>query len=172
MKNILLLILGLIMGFAIDAWLQPHKGSGTAEMTRDTIWDTIAFYQPIPKDSMVLRYQTIALPLAKLGNEMPDSCPDQENMGAITAFLDRDSVQLEIPITQKHYTDTAYEAWVSGWQPSLDSLKVFPRTIRTTETIHARPKRWGLGISAGAAMTPRGAEPYIGIGIHYSIAAF
>lgn len=50
-----------------------------------------------------------------------------------------DSV-VKLPITQKHYTkDSIYDAWVSGVNPSLDSIKtynnVYREVITKTETI-------------------------------------
>ena len=83
-----------------------------------------------------------------------------------------DSVFVEIPITQRVYADTTYTAWVSGFRPCLDSIEVYPRTryITTTiETTQWKTKRWGLGISAGASYTPKGVQPYIGVGVQYNI---
>ena len=81
---------------------------------------------------------------------------------------------VEIPITQKIYQDSTYQAWVSGYKPSLDSIQVFQpittitRTITTTE-VKYKAKRWGVGVQAGIGITPTKVEPYIGIGVTYNI---
>ena len=39
-----------------------------------------------------------------------------------------DSV-VKLPMTQKHYKeDSLYDAWVSGYKPSLDSIRVYGKT--------------------------------------------
>lgn len=49
-------------------------------------------------------------------------------------FVNNDLI---IPRTQKYYKDPRYEAWVSGYNPKLDSVNVFsPVTIKTvTNTV-------------------------------------
>jgi len=49
-------------------------------------------------------------------------------------FVDNDLV---IPISQRYYKDNRFEAWVSGYNPRLDSLNIFaPTQIRTiTNTV-------------------------------------
>lgn len=39
-----------------------------------------------------------------------------------------------IPITQRYYKGDSYEAWISGYKPSLDSLNVFNKTVTNTVT--------------------------------------
>ena len=54
-------------------------------------------------------------------------------------FVNNDLI---IPRTQKYYKDPRYEAWVSGYNPRIDSVNVFsPVTIKTvTNTYVKRPK--------------------------------
>lgn len=129
-------------------------------VSRDTI---PAFIDaPIPKDSIILRYETIKVPvLDTIRTTVADT-------------LSIDSIAVEIPITQKIYQDSTYQAWVSGYKPSLDSIRVFQpittitRTITNTE-VKYKSKRWGIGVQAGIGLTPNKIEPHIGIGIHYNI---
>lgn len=79
-----------------------------------------------------------------------------------------------LPITQKAYKDSTYEAWVSGYMPSLDSIRVFQPMTTVTNTItntevRYRQKRWGLGVQVGVGVTPSKIEPYIGIGVTYNL---
>lgn len=40
---------------------------------------------------------------------------------------------IQLPIERKYYTnDSTYEAWVSGYNPNLDSIKTFPKIVNRT----------------------------------------
>lgn len=86
-----------------------------------------------------------------------------------------DSVAVEIPIEQRHYAGEDYDAWVSGYQPTLDSLNIYRpvTTVKETQTVTRwRTRRWGLSVGAGAALTPRGVEPGIFVGVSYTFYSF
>lgn len=87
---------------------------------------------------------------------------------------ERDSMAVEIPITQKRYEGDDYRAWVSGYEPSLDSIYVFPKTTVIHERSYKPPNKWHIGITGGYGygFKSKQAEPYIGIGITYSIFSF
>ena len=87
----------------------------------------------------------------------------------------RDTVLLK---EHKLYKDSLYEAWVSGYEPSLDSICVFPVTKTITNTITntvietkevKKKTPFGIGIQAGYGY-PHGA--YVGIGISYNFIRF
>ena len=82
----------------------------------------------------------------------------------------RDTIEVEIPITERTYLDEEYKAIVQGYNPILKSIEVYPRTayITTTETIKER-KRWGvsIGIQGGYGITPKGYQPYAGVGVSF-----
>lgn len=125
---------------------------------RDTIIDTITYPQPIPVDSIIIRYTTVKLPIKDtIYFKEPDTARN-------------DSIVVEIPITQKTYQDSIYQAWVSGYKANLDSIYVFPKTIIITNRIHEIPKRWGLGVQVGIGCNwSHKIQPYIGIGVSYNI---
>lgn len=81
-----------------------------------------------------------------------------------------DSVLVEVPIVEREYKSEEYYAVVGGYDPYLKSIEVYPRTsyITTTETIKQR-KRWGvtLGVQGGYGFTPKGWQPYAGVGISF-----
>ena len=115
---------------------------------RDTVvvYDTIPHYYPVPKDSAVVKYVTRYLRRTDTVeqfiavNNMTDHFADTSNMIAV-----------EVPITSKHYSCKDYDAWVSGYEPSLDSIKVYQRTEYITErvTISKPPNKWELDAMAG-----------------------
>ncbi len=83
-------------------------------------------------------------------------------------------VPVLVPISRKVYEGEDYRAVVSGFRASLDTLDIFRKTQTVTNTVVQRvevpgkPKRWGIGVSAGYALTPQGMKPYIGAGIQYN----
>jgi hypothetical protein len=87
-------------------------------------------------------------------------------------------VPVLVPISRKVYEGEDYRAVVSGFRVSLDTLDIFRKTQTVTNTVVQRvevpgkPKRWGIGVSAGYALTPQGVKPYIGAGISYSFITF
>lgn len=127
------------------------------------VYDTIYVEVPVPVDSVVLRYVTEKLPVATSDTLYAENYAQKELENI------RDSSTVVMPITQKHYADSTYEAWVSGYNPELDSIKVFNMTEFVTTTIKQRPKRFGIGIQAGCGATTKGALPYIGVGISYNL---
>lgn len=83
-------------------------------------------------------------------------------------------VPVLVPISRNVYEGEDYRAVVSGFRASLDTINIFRKTQTVTNTVVQRvevpgkPKRWGIGVSAGYALTPQGVKPYIGAGIQYN----
>lgn len=144
------------------------------DSVRDTVRavyvDTVRIVQPVARDSVVLRYIKVRVPRADSVNDTLGG--RYKNSGEI--YKNNDSAEVEIPITQKKYSDTTYTAWVSGFRPALDSIHVYPRheVVTVTNTVRGKPKRWGVGVHAGYGVTPHGLQPYIGVGVNYSILDF
>ena len=94
------------------------------------------------------------------------------------SIIVKDDSLLVLPMQQRHYKGNDYEAWVSGYRPALDSIRVFPETRYITKEVKVqrKPTRWGIGIQAGYGVSlPDGrpqAAPYIGIGISYNFIRF
>lgn len=143
---------------------QRNHVEDNSEKTNETVYDTIPIFidTPIPRDSIVIRYETVKVPVY-------DTIRAHH---ADTLFSD--SATIILPITQKVYKDSTYEAWVSGYMPALDSIRIFQPTTTITNTItntkiRYKQKRWGLGVQSGIGITLGKIEPYIGIGISYNI---
>ena len=166
MKQFLYIVAAFLAGCIVTSILfTEQKARQAAEPTvvTQTIYDTLPYPYPVPRDSVVLRYETKLLPIDK-----PLHIGEEENFITKT-----DSVNVVIPITQIEYADSTYHAWVSGYSAKLDSIYVFPRHDITTIIQPApKPKRWSIGINAGYGITPTGAQPYIGIGVSYSLFSF
>ena len=78
-----------------------------------------------------------------------------------------DSVAVEVPVESREYAGEGYRAYVSGWQPRLDSLvlerPVYAATV--AQPVAARTRRFSIALQAGYGMTPRGLLPYVGVGV-------
>ena len=115
------------------------------EWKRDTIYE--------PKDSIIYKVKPVYLAVHDT-TEISDT---------VTV---RDSVLVEVPITEKTYTGENYRAVVRGFEPELVDIWVKQRTITIT-----RPYRehWAftVGPQAGYGITPKGLQPYAGIGVTF-----
>ena len=76
----------------------------------------------------------------------------------------------------KEYQDSNYYAKVSGVAPRLDEIRVYPRTIYQTEYIYRditqKPKRWGIGLSAGYGLGKNGITPVLAVTVNYNLWQF
>lgn len=175
---IVLLIIALILGVRFNTETETDN-----EITeRTTFIDTIPFYMPVPKDSVVIRYVTEKLPKteSKLTDNVKKSpqngekLPEVHKIGEILCEdeIFPDSVEVVVPITQTVYEDSSYTAYVSGYRAQLDSVIFRQKKETVTITKWKPPKRWNIGIQAGYGATRHGMEPYIGIGISYNLFSF
>ncbi len=175
---------------------------GAVTETKETTVDTIPYFAPMPKSELATGTHRYTLPICRFfagrsvrgdgclgggsgGEPRQRSEDDSISVDTISSSLfygtgaggeprcSSDSAIVELPIIQRHYADSAYEAWVSGpVDPRLDSLRVFAPTTIITKRQWKSPKRWHIGVTAGYGYGAKGFQPYIGVGITYSIVSF
>ncbi len=87
-----------------------------------------------------------------------------------------DTTFVRLPKERKEYLGVDYRAVVSGYQPSLDLIQVFPETKTITQTVSAPPRKrshWSIALQAGYGMTLQSNRitplSYIGAGLSYNI---
>lgn len=140
-------ILCLLCGFFVAKGMYDRPLDES--VSRDTVilHDTVPEYLPAPKDSVRTKYVTRWLPRDTssrvdhfIGANNMDHYADTSKMIAV-----------EVPITSKHYGSKDYDAWVSGFEVSLDSIKVYKETQYITEvrTISKPPNKWELDLIGG-----------------------
>lgn len=159
---ILLLLVGFIGGYEVT-----RQSREEPEIITDTIyvkhWDTIRIEQPVEVVRTIVRYDTLTR--IKIVNITDDE---------LLKKLDSLNLQIEIPIEQAIYKDSVetakYEAYVSGYKATLDSINIECQQIETiiTKTERIPARRIGFGIQAGFGYTGK-VSPYIGIGIQYKL---
>lgn len=153
MKN-LIYILGLIIG-AFLLSLFWRRCADSTEVVTDTIFKVIKVDRPIVRESTIVRYEVVQLPIA--------------NDTICVSDTIKDSVFVEVPIEQKVYSDSNYTAWVSGYRPRLDSISITHMEVSFHNKLvnNKGSKRLFIGIQVGYGITPRGMQPYLGLGVSY-----
>ena len=97
-----------------------------------------------------------------------------ERFDTIRDTVDGNPIYLPVPISSYPFTDdSTYLIDMEGYNVKARSIEVYPRTITQTVIerieVPAKPKRWGIGVSAGGALTPHGVQPYIGVEVQYNL---
>lgn len=156
---VLLAISGAVLGWWLRGLTQPKPVEPVIQ--KDTLYlrDTVEVDRPIPQPYPVyLHSDTVRL-----------------------VTTQHDTVEVMVPMEQKHYSDSLYDAYVSGFKPSLDSLRIYQTTkvVTITEIVKVpEKKRWGIGVQAGMGVQygtihkQMDVGPYIGVGISYNILSF
>ena len=168
MKEWLKVIITVLAGIFVGAYVRECQScrvrtADPTECVTDTftVYDTIPYHAPVQQSELVTGSRRYTLPtycFISVGGQPRCS---------------GDSEIVELPIIQRHYADSTYEAWVSGpIDPKLDSLRVFASTTIVTKREWKPPKRWHIGPTIGCGFTPKGFQPYIGVSITYSIISF
>lgn len=79
-----------------------------------------------------------------------------------------DSVEVHVPVTQTVCRGDAYRAVLSGHMAVLDTIEIFQQhsTLVRTKTVR---QRVSIGLQGGYGLTPKGFQPYIGVGVSVRI---
>jgi hypothetical protein len=156
-ENIIpIVVLSIIIGILTMLLLLP---SGKPEVVETkTYVDTIPYYLPVAKDSTIVKVVTQKVKVVHRDTT-------HTNMTDTLHYMVADSAEVEIPITQKVYEEEDYKAYISGYMPSLDSIKVYKHS--TVTTIQKAAPRFSMGVQSGIGygIISKKIEPYIGIGV-------
>lgn len=191
-KAVIILALLLAISAAYNIiYIRARVSGGEEERARpDTvrIIDTLRYVSPAPTRDTIIRYVRVPVELPPPAPDNPanpynpaNPCNSAEY--AEKAAADTDTLRamhdiastaaVLLPITSRTYSAPEYTAYVSGYQPSLDSIAIHaPRTIITQPQPAAKSKPWGIGIAAGIGAGRGGITPFIGIALQYSLIRF
>ena len=155
-KYILLGVIAVLVICFINGWTSCHRTTDKEVITiTDTLvlTDTIIKFQPKPYKVTII--DTIYLP------QQPQK-PQKPQKPQIDTLIRQEVI----------YKDSTYMAVVGGIEPYLKSIEIYPKTIyvnnNTTTTIKVR-SRFGLGVQAGYGYGRNGLQPYVGIGVQYTL---
>ena len=132
-----------LLSVATNVWL-IKRGQVEPEpqvvVEHDTLWRDTTINKPVAADST----KTGEIVYIKVPYPVPSGCDTIH-----------DSIEIPIPIEQKRYDDSLYTAWVSGFRPALDSIRLHQPEITTTitETIVKKAPRLSVGLSVGPGVS-------------------
>lgn len=160
-KAFWIVLLLLIASVAVNVWQWQNKPEPSVVVDRDTVWKDTTIREPLPAETINTgRVVYVKVPIESA----------QTRRDTITLH---DSIEVPVPIYQKRYDDSLYTAWVSGFEPNLDSIRLYIPEITTTitKTIVKKAPRLSFGIQAGAGfgIIKRQPDIFIGVGGTYRI---
>lgn len=175
-----ILVAFLLVALAVEDYERRHPEHPTQYEVVDSITTTEVKPDtaPVPRDSVVLRYQYVEIPLTpppEDGVAIPEDssgCRDSITDEVKVEKLGNDSVSISIPITQSLYETEDYKAYVSGYKARLDSIFVTSRQTVVRIRDPAKKKRFSIGIQTGYGITPKGFQPYLGLGVSVNLFDF
>ena len=139
--------------FAVKGHFQAKLATLTPEVIQVVKRDTLRLNSPILREIHKVTHDPIKI-------VMNDT------------IVRRDTIYLERE--QRVYEDEEYKAFVSGFQPRLDSIYVYPKTIYETKVSTRKEWRqftYGVQVGVGIVM-PFNSSPsfggYLGVGIGYN----
>lgn len=139
----------LLVSFCAGRWTCTRTPDIVREVKTIVRVDTVRVTQPEvivvhPRPAVIERLRTV----------QPTEC-DSDTVRAVY-----------VPVEQRVYQGDGYKAFVSGHQPQLDSIEFYrPVTVLGRRN----PSRFSVGFQMGYGITPRGLQPYAGIGISVRI---
>lgn len=167
----LIVCLFLIMGISFYVgYKSATERNLVADTTRVVLIDTLFYDEPKVRDSVVVRYVRRMMRTAAEPQPAEKEGLDYDIAKNSTENSTADSVEVEVPITQKVYEDSTYTAWVSGYEPRLDSIAVRQRTIREviTQPVVKKQSRFGFGVGVGAGYGIINHKPDIFAGVMFT----
>ena len=157
---ILLLVAALVAAVSVLSWRLGYR-SAVAESIETPRADTL-----IVRDTVTVEYPVPIL--TTITDTLLVAYPD--------IVIIHDTTFVQLPKERKEYSGKDYRAIVSGYQPSLDLIQVFPETKVATRTISVPSRKrshFALSLQAGYGITFQDNRitplPYIGAGLSYSL---
>lgn len=126
----------------------------------------VAEATPTSDTITIIKYDTIVVTKPVIVESRNIGIKHYKVLGYIDEKKAMDTLHVALPIEQKVYEDSTYRAYVSGFDAKLDSIKIYQPTRYITITNTSPPNRWSWGLQGGVGITPKGIQPYIGIGIN------
>ena len=107
-------------------------------------------------------------------NSLPDVLSDKPEPDTSPAVvIVDDSAIVTLPVEQKVYEDSAYTAYVSGYDPRLDSIVIRQAHTYTTMTkvVDKPSRRWSIGptVGAGYGIVGKQCDVFLGLSVTWNI---
>lgn len=159
-RLILYLLAALAAGVLLFGW-GYRRGAASVAVEETTRIDTVFYPRPEPLPG-TYRLADISVPVLLFAP--PDTVTE-----TVVVKVGADSVQMKVAMETRPYSDSTYRAQVSGprignLRPTLDWIETYNRTT-TQQQVVTRRSRFALTAGVGAAYTPQGFQPTVGVGV-------
>ena len=163
-----ILLAVLCISIAFNVWQWQSQPEASVVVKHDTVWKDSIIREPVAAETIKTdRVVYIKVPVPDTQGT-GTAVPSKDSTGASQSPCVADSIEVPVPIVQKRYDDSLYTAWVSGFEPKLDSINLRLPTITetVTNTIVKPSPRLSIGVQVGAGVGIFSRQPdiYIGIG--------
>ena len=154
------MILMIALSFMMNVFLlMLCQKEPSVVIERDTVWKDTTIYQPQAAETIKTgRVVYVKVPMESAGKERDTI---------------HDSIEVPVPIIQKRYDDSLYTAWVSGFEPNLDSLMLYqPEIITTITKSIVKPSPLitvGIQTGGGYGVFNRQFDVYVGFGAQINL---
>lgn len=150
MKNVIYIIIIFIL-IILNLYQYSHNKNNIIEINDTVVEETI--------DTVIV------IDTVRINKPKPIYVKSEKD----TLYIN-DTTFIELPKETKVYRDSTYEAQISGFQPNLDHISVFPRTtyITTEKVSYIEKKRHfnhGLQLGVGFGVINRKPDVFIGYGV-------
>ena len=160
-----------ILSLVTNVWLLKRgqvEPESQVVIEHDTLWSDTTINKPVAADSA----KTGEIVYIRIPYPVPSGCQGTgtwQDSATYQSPGSPDSLDIPIPIEQKRYEDSLYTAWVSGFRPALDSIRLHQPEIVTTitETIVKPAPRLSVGPSVGAGVSITG-TPHLGVYVGFT----
>lgn len=190
------MVAAVFAGFCLGAGLANHcnhhsrDGKGKVTVDTVTVRETVRQTMPMAKDSVVTGVIRVPMVLPteptvpKAEIKVFEPCRLSEVLDGHTGnkggteqetgkIARKDTVWAVVPRTQKRYVDSTYMAWISGYEPRLDSIEVYRKTVVVTKRVEGRgkSKRFSVGLTGGFGygVFTRKPDVWVGMGCTWRI---
>ena len=153
MRKVIIYLLILAAVAAVAGWLGWRGGERRAFDRFEPHTDTLY----IPREIVVEK----PVEVVKWRTQVRT---DTVRLASVDTLYTKDSILVEVPIEQRVFADSNYTAFVSGWRPVLDSIRITAPTMVIKETFREKAPRFSLGLTAGPSIVYNG-NLHAGIGV-------
>ena len=157
MKTLWIILLSIFVGGLLSMMLMRSYQQKLMDAQPEIVTDTIVVYrvdtivQLVPKLYKVTKRDTLYLP---------------------SDGISSDTASNNVYIAEtKVYKDSLLTAQITGINATLDwyQANVPVRTEYISSTVYVPPGRVSIGFQGGVGVTPKGVQPYIGVGVTYRL---
>lgn len=153
-RKILILIITLLLLFLCFG-VGYRKGRDSVEIKSDTVFveKVIANHKPLYTNEIPVSIQKIKVPVIAVLSEYTDS--SKQTVIKLKHSLDSlanltDSLEFVLHRVQRYYSGNDYEAWVSGIDPLLDSIKIKQQVQQIVNTTSIKEKMFSFNVGLNA----------------------